>query len=202
MTIRKALLSTAAMASCLTIATPAHASAEPFIGQVMTFGGNFCPRGFQFASGQLLSIAQNTALFSLLGTTYGGDGVTTFALPNLNGRTITSSGQGPGLPSYVQGEPTGNNQFTLTTNTMPAHTHVGALRAVPTAGNTEQPTDNSLALAPAGTNIYSTSAPANNMNAGDVVLQASGGSQPIGHQSPYLVISHCIALEGIFPPRN
>ena len=202
MSIRKALLSTAAAASCLTMATPAHASFEPFIGQIMPFGGNFCPRGYLQASGQLISISSNTALFSLLGTTYGGDGVTTFALPNLNGRTITSDGTGPGLPNYVQGQTSGTNQFTLTTNNMPSHTHVGALRAVPTAGNTEVPTDNSMAQAPAGTNIYSTAAPTNNMNAGDVVLAASGGSQPIAHQAPYLIVKHCIATEGIFPSRN
>lgn len=202
MSIRKVLLSTAAVASCLTATTPAFASAEPFIGQIMTFGGNFCPVSFQPADGRLLPIAQYNALFALIGTTYGGDGVTTFALPNLNGRTATHQGQGPGLPNYVLGQQSGSTQFTLTTNNMPSHTHVGALRAVPTAGNTEQPTDNSVAMTPAGTNLYSTAAPSNNMNAGDVVLAASGGSQPIAHQAPFLVIKHCMAVEGIFPSRN
>jgi microcystin-dependent protein len=161
MSLRKTLLSTAAVATCLALPAPAYAGSEPFIGQLMTFGGTFCPQNYTRASGQILSIASNTALFSLLGTTYGGNGQTTFALPNLNGRSVINSGQGPGLPAFNQGQQSGSNQINLTAATMPAHAHVGTLRAVPAAGDTEVPTGNSLAVAPTGTNIYSTSAPAN-----------------------------------------
>lgn len=201
MNIRKTLLPLAALTTGLALPAPAQAGFEPFIGQLMLTGANFCPLGYEPASGQIISIAENTALFSLIGTTYGGDGQTTFALPNLNGRSVISQGTGPGLPNYVMGQTTGSTGFTLTTSNLPAHTHVGTLKAVPTAGNTVTPTGNSLALAPAGTNIYSTSTPSNNMNAGDVVLQATGGGQAISHQSPALVLRYCIATEGIFPSR-
>lgn len=201
MTFRKTLLPLVAVSTCLALPAPAQAGFEPFVGQLMLTGGNFCPAGWLPASGQLLAIADNDVLFALIGTTYGGDGQTTFALPNLNGRSVISQGTGPGLPTYVMGQTTGSTGFTLTTSNLPAHTHLGTLRAVPAAGNTVTPTGNSLALAPTGTNIYSTATPSNNMNAGDVVLQATGGGQAISHQSPALVLRYCIATEGVFPSR-
>lgn len=201
MSIRKTLLPAAAMATCLALPAPAHADSDPYIGQLMTFGGTFCPANYLPASGQLLAISEYDTLYALIGTTYGGDGQTTFALPNLNGRMVINRGQGPGLPNYVQGQTSGATSFTLTTANMPSHTHVGTLKAVSAAGNTETPTDNSLAAAPSGTNIYSTNAPSNNMNAGDVVLSPSGGGQSISHQSPSLALIQCIAIFGIFPQR-
>jgi microcystin-dependent protein len=152
---------------------------------------NFAPRGWALCNGQILPIAQNTALFSLLGTSYGGNGQTTFALPDLRGRVPVSAGQGPGLSSYDLGQLGGQEAITLLTTEMPFHTH--------TIG---------------GTNSASASSrPANNVNAqggaysstSDVTMKptgGAGGSQPHSNIQPYLVLNWCIALEGIFPSRN
>ena len=201
MKISKTALSVAAATATFTLSAPAHASLEPFVGQIMTGGYNFCPRGTAPASGQEISIASNIALFSLLGTRYGGNGSTTFALPNLNGRAIIGRGQGPGLPLYQQGQQTGTTSITLTANNLPAHTHTGTLRAQSGAGNTNQPGGNSLAMAPSNRLIYSTATPANNMNGGDITVAPAGGGDPIPSEMPYLALQQCIATQGVFPPR-
>jgi microcystin-dependent protein len=170
---------------------------EPFIGMIATFGFNFAPRGWALCNGQILSIAQNTALFSLLGTTYGGNGQTTFALPNLQSRVPIHFGQGPGLSSYDLGQQAGNETVTLTQNEMPAHTHVATLHASTQPANDTLPTGNY----PADGGAYQ-SATNTNMNAGAVTNGISGGSQPHTNIQPYLAINFCIALEGIFPSRN
>jgi len=201
----------------MTPGTAAACGVEPFIGEVCTFGFNFCPRGYAAANGALLSIAQNTALFSLLGTTYGGNGQTTFALPDLRGRAGVSAGQGPGLSTVVLGEVGGSEQMTLTANQLPAHTHAAntsvtvtaAARAVNGVGNTDSPSGNSLAML-TRQNLYSTAAPAVNMNANAINTTASatttvgvsGGNQPFDNRSPFLGLTYCVAVEGIFPPRN
>src|SRR3954465_13916452 len=113
--------------------------ATPFIGQISLFGGNFAPRGWAFCKGQLLAISQNTALFSILGTTYGGNGQTTFALPDLRGRVPIHFGQGPGLSSYALGETGGAETTTLTVNELPAHTHAVSPRASNNAQTTNRP---------------------------------------------------------------
>jgi microcystin-dependent protein len=190
------------MATTFTASAPAHAQAEPLLGQMMLFGGNFCPRSWADASGTLLAISQNSALFSLLGTMYGGDGITTFALPDLRGRAPTSLGQGPGLPAYPsQGQKGGSTQFTLTVNTMPSHNHIGTMRARQTQCDTANPDDNSLATN-AGTKMYHTGAPNVNMDVGTVVVANSGGSFPVNKLSPYLVMRWCVATVGVFPSRN
>lgn len=187
---------------------------EPFLGMIAIFGFNFAPRGWAFCNGQLMSIAQNTALFSLLGTTYGGDGQVTFALPNLQSRVPLHFGQGPGLSNYALGEVTGAESVTQTVNQMPAHTHVGPahthqVTALTDPGSAGDPTNNLLAGPPRGTNIYeplttntTTMAPSMIQSGGNQPTTVAGGSQPFGIIPPILALNFCIALEGIFPSRS
>jgi len=173
---------------------------EPYIGEICTFAFNFCPRGYAVANGQLLMISQYDQLFTLLGTTYGGDGQTTFGLPDLRGRTARGTGQGNGLANVVLGEMAGVESVTLSLAQMPAHTH--ALNATTTRGDRPGPSGHILSRANPDTivNVYSTGSPTVTMAASSI--GASGGGQPAQTLSPYLGLSHCIALEGIFPPRN
>ncbi|MDN3725261.1 tail fiber protein [Aequorivita sp. SDUM287046] len=167
---------------------------EPFIGQIQAFGFNFAPRGWAKCDGQILSIAQNTALFSLLGTMYGGNGQTTFALPDLRGRFPLHTGQGPGLPPYIQGQVGGTENVTLLSSNMPAHTHQ---LFASDEGNSESPSGTFIAAN--GTNAFANSQ--NSILAPNSV-GAAGGSQPFPIKNPYLCINYCIALQGIFPSRN
>jgi microcystin-dependent protein len=174
---------------------------EPFLAEIIMFAGNFAPRGWAFCQGQILSIAQNTALFALLGTTYGGNGQTTFALPDLRGRVPVGTGTGPGLPAMTLGEVSGSPNQTLTINQMPAHNHTaqGMIRASNQAGNDSLPDNNFLADA----NQYSTTANTNmNANGVQVAVGVAGGSQPFSIMQPYLGMNYIIAIEGIFPSRN
>ena len=185
---------------------------EPFIGEIVMFAGNFAPRGWAFCQGQLLSIAQNTALFSILGTTYGGNGQTTFALPDLRGRTPIGQGQGPGLSSVTLGEVSGVENITLLTTQMPIHTHpvaIGtlALAAKNGAANSQTPVGAIPAIEAAGvTATYSTAAADAAMAAGAITgaptISPAGGGQPVSIRNPYLVLNFIIAIEGIFPSRN
>jgi microcystin-dependent protein len=170
---------------------------EPFIGQIMLFAGNFAPRGWAFCNGQLLSIAQNTALFAILGTTYGGNGQTTFALPDLRGRVPVGPGQGPSLPNYNLGEQGGANSVTLTTAQMPAHTH--AASAATGSGTSATPANNVWAGSSQRDAIYA-STPGTTMH--PAAISAVGNSQPHENMQPYTAINYIIALEGIFPSRN
>jgi microcystin-dependent protein len=168
---------------------------EPFLGEIRTFGFNFAPQGWAMCAGQLLSISQNTALFSLLGTFYGGDGRTTFALPDLRGRVGLNMGQGPGTSSYQLGEVSGSETVTLTTGQIPAHEHAVNANANPFTSN--RPGDH----APAQGGAYA-SAPDGftTLNAG--TIGPAGGSQPHTNIQPFLCLNFCIALQGIFPSRN
>lgn len=197
---------------------------EPFIGQIIQGGWNFAPRGYAFCNGQQLGIAQNTALFSLLGTTFGGNGQTTFGLPNLQGRSMMHWGNGAGLSSVQLGEAGGVENVTLTTNQIPAHTHVAnfdgstsTLQGSNVRATTQAPQpgsllgrafDNSgnpsaaipLVYAPAGS---AQTAALGGLNiAGTITVNPTGGSQPHTNRSPYQAVSHVIALQGIFPSRN
>ena len=165
--------------------------AEPFIGQIILFAGNFAPRGYAVCAGQLLPIAQNTALFSLLGTTYGGNGQTTFALPDLRGRAPLGTGQGPGLSNRTLGEVSGEESHTLTVGELPQHAHL------PQVANGDQTTNRAAGSVPANGGVYSTSP-----NASGATTGLAGGSQPHNNLQPYLGLNYCIALEGIFPSRN
>lgn len=187
---------------------------DPFIGEIRPVGFNFAPRGWAMCNGQLISISQNTALFSLLGTIYGGDGRTTFALPDLRGRTSVHQGRGPGLGTYRIGARGGAQTATLTSNQMAAHNHSQAdvtpagvrMRAAGSPANTADPTGNTLGLAAA----YSSDAPAVDMAADSVVIDpiphpdtlATGGSQAHNNMPPYLVVNFCIALVGVYPSRS
>ena len=148
-------------------------------------------------NGQILSIAQNTALFSLIGTTFGGNGQTTFALPDLESRVALGAGQGPGLASYDLGQVAGTESITLTTNNMPSHTHSGAQSS---STNASTVLANGNFPAKSARKVYSTAGgnTAMSSSAGTV----AGGSQPHNNIQPYLAINFCIALEGIFPSRN
>lgn len=185
---------------------------EPFIAEIIMFAGNFAPRGWAFCQGQILSIAQNTALFSLLGTTYGGNGQTTFALPDLRGRVPVGTGQGPGLPAMTLGEVSGTPTTTLLITQMPAHNHtfVGQQGTSSSNGNDAQP-GGQLPAVPvvniSGTdhnvNAYISGATADGSFAGFTgTIGISGGSQPFSIMQPYLGMNYIIALEGIFPSRN
>jgi microcystin-dependent protein len=172
---------------------------DPILGQICLFAFNFTPRGWAACNGQLLSIAQNTALFSLLGTTYGGDGRTTFALPDLRGRVPMHYGQGPGLSNRDMGEAAGTETQTLTIQQMPAHSHVVNIPVTSEQGTTNQP-ENSI-LAPSESSIYNAPNSKNGQYGGATAANA-GGSQPMPIMQPYLVMNYCIATEGIFPSRS
>jgi microcystin-dependent protein len=166
---------------------------QPFLGAIILVPYNFAPRGYAFCQGQILSIAQNTALFSLLGTTYGGNGQTTFALPDLRGRVPLSAGQGPGLSNYTLGQSAGTEAVSLTVNEMPTHNHL--VSASLTDPSSQKPQDGYLADG----NAYAASA---NTTMGVQSVQNAGGSQPHQNLPPYLTLNYCIALQGIFPSRN
>ncbi|WP_343717896.1 tail fiber protein [Inquilinus sp.] len=195
---------------------------EAYLATIMGWAPNFAPRGWAFCWGQILSIAQNTALFALLGTTYGGNGQTTFALPNLASRFPIGAGQGPGLSNYVLGQLSGTENTTLTINNMPAHAHpAGTLASTLTATTNVSGTTQS---APTATSILgaanfpdsSTGSPVNvnsyapNNTTPTVTMPTpvtgatgpAGGTQPFSILPPYLAINWIIALEGIFPPRD
>ena len=180
-------------------------AADPFIAQIVMFGGNFAPRGWAFCDGQLLAISSYTALFSLVGTTYGGDGRTTFGLPDLRGRTAVHPGNGPGLSSIRWGQKGGAETHTLTVAQMPSHTHTATatLRGIDRRGNKALPGGHTLA-SKSRTNIYQTAAPDVDMQAGSVTVSIAntGGGQPFNIRDPYLGIYHIIALQGIFPSRS
>jgi microcystin-dependent protein len=168
---------------------------EPFLGMIIIVPYNFAPRGWAFCNGQILPIAQNTALFSLLGTTYGGNGQTTFALPDLRGRFPNSSGQGPGLSNYDLGQVSGTESVTLTVNQLPGHTHPFAPPCSSQPASSSKPSG----LVPSAGGTYN-NAPDGALGAG--TTGPAGGSQPTGIMNPYLTLNFCIALEGIFPSRN
>ena len=172
---------------------------DPFVAEIRIFPFNFAPKGWAFCNGQLMPISQNTALFSLLGTFYGGDGRSTFGLPNLQGSAPTHQGQGPGLSGYFVGQSGGSGTITLIQSELPVHAHQasGASGSSPTspanatwgtgAGRTPPP-------------MYVDGSP--NVVMAPTALAPSGGSQPHNNMQPYLTLNFCIAMQGIFPPRS
>lgn len=184
-------------------------STEPFIGEIKILGFNFAPRGYQTCSGQILSISTNTALFSLLGTYYGGNGQSTFGLPDLRGRMPIGQGQGPGLPDYTIGEVAGTPTVTILTSNMPAHVHtLNAVSAklMASSANADEVSPGGNFPAVASSAAYSGNGATPGIYTGGVQLSGNtdiaGSGLPIGIMNPYLVINYSIATEGIFPSRN
>jgi microcystin-dependent protein len=169
---------------------------DPFVAEIRLLPYNFPPVGWAFCNGQIMPISQFTALFSLLGTFYGGDGKSNFALPDLRGRVATFYGQGPGLQSHVIGEASGEETHTLLAAEMPAHSHV--FNAETADGAVADPTNNFIAIS-AG-KVYSSSAPI--ALSDPRVTSSAGGNQPHNNLMPYLTLNYCIALQGVFPPRG
>jgi microcystin-dependent protein len=196
---------------------------EGTIGEIRMFAGNFAPRNWAFCQGQIMSIASNTALFSILGTTYGGNGQTTFALPDFRGRVAVGTGTGPGLTNVQLGQISGTETVTLLTTQIPAHIHTATagtggsgtatLNAVTANGNTQSPSGNYLAASrTASVASYIESGTTAAMNAGSITLSnitagaptigITGGSQPHSNMQPYLGMNYVICLFGIFPSRD
>lgn len=180
---------------------------EPMIGEIRIFAGNFAPRSWAFCDGQLLAIAQNQALFSILGTTYGGDGRTTFALPDLRGRTAIGPGNGPGLTPRPLGQKSGQETHNLTIQEMPSHNHVltggVSVGSNANAAPSNEASGNTLG---AGANIYNSDAADPGEDLGGVsstlAVANNGGSQAHNNMQPYLAVYYIIALQGVFPSRN
>lgn len=170
---------------------------EPFLGEIRIYPYNFAPRNWAFCQGQLLAISQNTALFSLLGTTYGGNGITTFGLPDLQGRVPVHVGQGPGLSPYDLGQEGGSETVTLTSSQLAPHPHPA--NCLTANGNQYQP-DNGVWSADAGLNPqYGTTKAAGTMAPN--IIGPSGNGQPHNNIQPYQTLNYCIALQGIYPQR-
>jgi microcystin-dependent protein len=170
--------------------------ADPFVAEIRMFGFNFAPRGWATCDGQLLPLSQNTALFSLLGTNFGGNGQTNFGLPNLQGSAPLHWGQGPGLSDYVVGETTGISSVTLLTTEMPSHQH--AVQANGRLAESVSPNGQNLARGESSAYINATP----NTSLSPLGMSNAGGSQPHNNLQPYLVVNFCIALQGIYPPRS
>lgn len=175
--------------------------ADPFVAEVRIFSGNFAPKGWALCDGQLLPISQNTALFSLLGTYYGGDGKSNFALPNLQGASPMQQGQGPGLSVRDLGELGGEQTVTLLQTEMPAHTH--SFQGVTVPGSSNDPTNKAFGAGARGRPpAYAPSSPPTNVQMSPFALSVTGGDLPHNNMPPYLCLTFIIALQGVFPPRS
>lgn len=173
--------------------------ADPFVAEIRIFPFNFAPKGWAWCNGQLLPLSQNTALFSLLGTTYGGNGKSNFALPDLQGRAPMHPGQGPGLSLHDLGEMSGSETVTLLESEIPSHTHT--LRASNQTADIQEPTSaTSVAKASSALPFAASGGPLVSMSFNS--LTPAGGDQPHNNMMPYLTCYFCIALQGVFPPRS
>jgi len=173
--------------------------ADPFVAEIRIFPFNFAPKGWAFCDGQLLPLSQNTALFSLLGTTYGGDGKSTFALPNIQDSAVMHPGQGPGLSLHDLGEESGNETVTLLQTEMPAHAH--SLTASQADGGDRSPANEKFAVGIGGVNMYA--APSNPLiQFAPQMSPPVGGNLPHNNMQPFLTFYFNIALQGVFPPRG
>ena len=170
----------------------------PYVGEILMFAGNFAPAGWAICDGSLLPIAENETLFALIGTTYGGDGQSTFALPDLRGRVPIHAGQGPGLSPRVIGQTGGAEQVTLTPSQMPAHGH--SLRASSAAASASASVAGGLLATPASTKLYGVNPSGSPMAAN--ALSTSGGNQPHDNRAPSLGLNHIISLFGVFPSQG
>lgn len=188
------------LASLAGTSAMACSGSEPYLATVCMTAATFCPRGYLPADGRLLPIALNTAVFSLMGTTYGGNGQTTFALPDLRGRVPVGAGNGPLLSPIDQGATGGQENVTLLQSQMPVHSHAAQLRGVSGTGSTDAPAGAAPARLPRSNN-YSAAAVDVNMAAGAVAVGSAGGGAPFSVRDPYVGLLYCVAMEGIFPSR-
>ncbi|AXY75046.1 phage tail protein [Paraflavitalea soli] len=180
---------------------------EGVLAYVTAFAGNFAPRGWALCQGQIMAISQNTALFSLLGTTYGGNGQTTFALPDLRGRTVVGAGQGPGLSQYSLGELAGSETTTMTVATMPSHGHTATIKIVPGANTTADattPANGVYASPAAGEQLFGPGGSVNMKPYPGTLTTGlnAGGPIPFSTLHPVLALNYLICLQGVFPARN
>ena len=176
--------------------------ADPFVAEIRIFPFNFAPKGWAFCNGQILPISQNTALFSLVGTYYGGDGRSNFALPNLQGSFVMGQGRGPGLSERYLGESGGAASVTLLAAEMPAHTHQLMATASPTSSSPAG-TAMSQSVAPPATSVpVYRGSPTNKVNMAADAVAPTGGGAPHNNRQPYLALNFCIALQGVYPPRS
>ena len=173
--------------------------ADPFVAEIRIFPFNFAPKGWAWCDGQLLPLSQNTALFSLLGTTYGGDGKSNFALPDLQGRAPMHPSQGPGLSLHDLGETGGSDTVTLLESEIPSHAHT--LRGDVNVAESPDPSGNTLARG-SSINVYHSNTNQNLVAMAEGSLAPAGGDQPHNNLQPYLTFHFCIALQGVFPPRT
>lgn len=174
--------------------------ADPFVAEIRIFPFNFAPKGWAWCNGQLMPISQNTALFSLLGTTYGGDGKSTFGLPDLEGSAPMHPGQGPGLSLHDLGEQGGSDTVTLLPSEMPAHTH--SLQAANFPADIQVPKPTTAVARSTGGNAYQTNTSSNIVQMNPAALSPAGGDLPHNNLMPYLTFYFNIALQGVFPPRG
>lgn len=179
---------------------PPTVSIDPFIGEIVMFGGNFAPSGWAQCNGQLLSIAQNQALFSILGTTYGGDGETTFGLPDLRGRSPIGTGNGPGLSTISLGEKSGLEYKTLSVNEIPAHNHNGVVKCYNQTADETNPMGSVIGVTEG--DFFSTEPSNANMAPNSVEIGNTGGGQSFSIRDPYIGMNYIIALYGVFPSQN
>lgn len=174
--------------------------ADPFVAEIRIFPFNFAPRGWAWCDGQLLPLSQNTALFSLLGTTYGGNGKSNFALPDLQGRAPMQPGQGPGLSLHDLGETGGSETVSLLESEIPSHSH--ALRANTDFADLQTPSPARSMARSQNASAYQSTTNSNVVNLSGNALSPAGGDQPHNNMQPYLTFYFCIALQGVFPPRT
>lgn len=175
---------------------------QPYIAEIKMFGGNFAPRNYAFCNGQLMAIQQNTALFSLIGTFYGGNGTSNFALPNMQGRAPVHQGNGTGIDPVVLGEVSGTPNVMLTTGNLPQHTHPISGAVIANSNPGETPASNTLFTNSAPNQLYAAALGTGGLNLAPQSITLTGGSLPHNNMQPYLAVSFIIALQGIFPSRN
>lgn len=201
--LRKSVLMSASVIAMAGVAAASSAMAQDnYVGQILKTGANFCPRGTVAADGRLLSIAQESTLFALYGTTYGGDGVTTFALPDFRGRSSMNDGQGPGLTNRMLGERAGTETATMTIATMPRHEHTALIRTTSQAGDSMRAFRNYFATTPLNKYVAGTAPYAQLMAIDTLDLRHVGGDQAYDHRAPTLTIRYCVNINGIFPSQN